>query len=233
MSKTVAILMAAGLGSRMLPLTEKIPKPLINVNGIPMIETMIEGLQKCGIQEFYIVIGYLAEQFEVLDSKYDNIHLVKNEDYYKINNISSIYAVRDILGTADCFICESDIFVRDSAIFNLKPEQSCYFGKWVEGYSDDWVFDIDENGQVTGIHKKGTNKYNMTGVCFLKKSDSKILKVAIEEMYGKPGYETMFWDEVLDKNLSRISMKIREVQDNQLIEIDTVEELQQVDDSYR
>lgn len=232
MRKTVAILMAAGLGSRMLPLTQKIPKPLITVNGISMIETMIKALQKGGIDNFYIVTGYLAEQFEVLKLKYKNIHLIQNEDYLNINNISSIYVARDVLGTADCYICETDIFVKDSSIFSSKPEQSCYFGKWVEGNSDDWVFDIDESKHITGIHKKGTDKYNMTGVCFLTRDDSKILKSAIEETYGQSGYETMFWDEVLDRNLDKISLGIKLVQDNQLIEIDTVEELQQVDKSY-
>lgn len=233
MEKTVAILMAAGLGSRMYPLTEKTPKPLIKVKGISMIESMIKGLEKCGVEEYYIITGYLAEQFEELKLKYENVHLVKNEEYLHINNISSIYAAKDILETADCFICESDIYVKDDSIFNLKPQQSCYFGKWVEGHSDDWVFDVDEHEKIIGIHKEGTDKYNMTGVCFLTRSDAKTLKVAIEEVYGVEGYETMFWDEVLDKNLDKISMGIKVVQKEQLIEIDTVEELQQVDSSYK
>ena len=233
MEKVTAILMAAGLGSRMYPLTKKIPKPLVKVKGTPMIETIIAGLQKCGVEEFYVVTGYLSEQFEYLTLKYKNIHLIHNEAYLEINNISSIYAAKDILGTTDCYICESDIYVQDDEVFHSNPTESCYFGKWKKGYSDDWVFDVDEKRKITGIHKKGTDQFNMTGICFLKKEEAKKIRTAIEETYGTPGYETLFWDEVVDKNLENISLGIREVKENQLIEIDTVEELQQVDDSYK
>ena len=233
MNKAIAILMAAGLGTRMRPITNEIPKPLVKVNGLSIIETMIMGLQQGGVEQIYIITGYLAHQVDILQSKYKNIHLIQNEEYMQINNISSIYAARNILGTADCFICESDIYVMDYSIFNTMPLQSCYYGKWVSGYSDDWVFDIDENKRITKIHLQGCNQYNMTGVCFLKKRDAKTLALAINNTYGTPGYETMFWDEVLSKNLDKISMGIKEVQSKQLMEIDTIEELQQINNKWK
>ena len=62
--------MAAGYGNRMLPITHTIPKPLIKVNGISMIETIIQALLKNEIEEIYIVVGYLKEQFKMLTKKY-------------------------------------------------------------------------------------------------------------------------------------------------------------------
>ena len=59
-----AIIMAAGLGTRMRPLTNEIPKPLVKVNGKRMIETIIQGLRKNGITDISIVTGYLADKFE-------------------------------------------------------------------------------------------------------------------------------------------------------------------------
>ena len=54
-----AIIMAAGFGSRMQPVTLTTPKPLVKVNGMRMIDTVIQGLHHNGIQEIYIVAGYL------------------------------------------------------------------------------------------------------------------------------------------------------------------------------
>lgn len=56
--------MAAGFGSRMLPITVNTPKPMVRVNGIRIIDTLIDALLKAHIEEIYIVRGYLAEEFE-------------------------------------------------------------------------------------------------------------------------------------------------------------------------
>ena len=95
-----AIIMAAGLGNRMRPVTLTTPKPLVKVNGERMIDTVIQGLHENGITEIYIVVGYLKEQFYALEQEYPGVTIIENPYYDTCNNISSLYVARDHIENA-------------------------------------------------------------------------------------------------------------------------------------
>lgn len=221
----MAILLAAGLGERMRPLTEKTPKPLARVKGVPLIETVLNALHRRGIREIHIVTGYLGEQFEYLASKYPGVRLIENKEYREKNNISSVKAAREILGSGDCFICEADLYVRDPGILKNVRGKSGYLGKMVPGYSGDWAFFM-EGERLARIGQGAENAYNMAGISYWKKEDSLKIRDRIDGLYREQGHGRLFWDEAVNGILGEVDACVYEVPAGSIIEVDTVEGLE-------
>ena len=224
--------MAAGLGTRMAPLTQVTPKPLIRVNGTPMIESVINALEAAGVACIYVVVGYLKDQFRYLEERYGPVKLIENPEYLSKNNISSIYAAIEVLEQGDAFICEADLVVSESGIFSDLPSKSCYFGRMTEGYTDDWAFDLDTTGRITRVGKGAVNSYAMVDISFFKGGDAAHLARCIRSAYTQEGHERLFWDDIVNQHIDEFDLRIRPVLEGQVVELDTIEELAAFDPSY-
>lgn len=230
-----AILMASGLGSRMRPLTNTKPKPLIEVCETPMIETVIAALNKAKVENIFIVVGYLGDQFSYLADKYNNVSIIRNTDYETINNISSIYYAREELKKSDVYICEADLYISDEDILSrVDKSKSGYCGIMVEGHSEDWVFEQDSKGFITRVGKVGDDCYNMCGLSYFKKEQAVAIAEEIERVYGKEGqYENLFWDDAVNNIVEKLKLVVFPVDAEQIVEIDTVAELEEVNEKFK
>ena len=109
-----AVFIAAGFGSRMVPITLNTPKPLVRVHGKRIIDTLLDAVIAAGIEEIYIARGYLAEQFDQLLYKYPNIKFLENPMYNEANNISSALLASHMLSNA--YVFEADLLLSNPNI---------------------------------------------------------------------------------------------------------------------
>lgn len=147
-----AIILAAGIGKRMNPVTLKTPKPLVKVNGVRMIDTIIKALYHNGITEIYIVVGYLKEQFSEVLKEYQGITLIENPYYATCNNISSLYVARDYLENA--IILDGDQIIHNERILASEFCRSGYNSVWTSEETDEWIQTV-KDGIVTVCSRVG------------------------------------------------------------------------------
>lgn len=232
---TTALLMAAGMGTRIRPLSENIPKPLIQVNGIPMIESLLNAITKAGITEIIISVGYKKEEYLYLQEKYSGITFVENKEYTKKNTISSFYAAKDMLKNKNCLVCESDLYIANSSIFTNMLDKSRYYLKYTKPQNYEWGFEIDNNKVKKVVRPKSDVYLNhhMYGLAYWLKNDMNTLINAVEKAYLLPGHEQKAYDEIGNDIFSEIDMGLIEVKNGDLYEIDCIEDLVKIDMSYQ
>lgn len=224
-----AIFIAAGFGTRLVPITFNTPKPLVRVHGKRIIDGLIDACLAAGIEEIYIVRGYLAEQFDQLLYKYPMLKFIENPAYNETNNISSAMCARYHFQNA--YVFEADLLLQNPALVKKYQYQSNYLGYYKER-TDDWCFQV-KDGIIMEHKIGGLNCYHEYGFSYWSPEDGARLAEDIEKVYEMPGGKELFWDLVatqIFKDHYRIAL--RECKEEDIVEIDTYKELKAIDPTY-
>lgn len=228
-----AILFAAGFGSRMRPITISTPKPLVRVHGTRIIDRLIDALLSVGVDEVYIVRGYLKDSFDQLLAKYPTLKFIDNPLFDTTNNISSALVAKDHFQNAYAF--ESDLLIENTELITKYQYASNYLAIPVER-TDDWYFDAGEDDVITHIAKgKDAPCWQMVGCSYWSAADGKRLSRDIPEVFARGGEcEQIFWDDVaLDRKPEDYAIHVRQCTADDITEIDSFAELQEIDPAYR
>ncbi|MBE6563593.1 MAG: winged helix-turn-helix transcriptional regulator [Ruminococcaceae bacterium] len=226
-----AIFMAAGFGSRMLPITLNTPKPLVRVGGVRLIDTLIDACLAAEIEEIIVIRGYLGDQFDQLLYKYPMIKFIENPDFDSANNIVSMLYAREFLGSS--YVLEADLYLRNPALITKYQYSSNYLGIPVRR-TDDWCIYL-KGGYIDKSVQggEGDNCYQTVGISYWTPEDGARLREDVKKVCEMPGGKENLWGYVpLTACHSDYKVAIRPCAFEDVVEIDSFAELKQIDPSY-
>ena len=216
-----AIILAAGFGMRMVPINTEIPKGLMEVKGEVLIERMIRHLHEVGITDIQVVVGFMKERYEYLIDEFQ-VKLVVNSEYQVKNNLHSLSKVKSSLDKT--YIIPCDIWSEENPFSDFEPyswymvtnEQSIESTVRVNRKRELVMIDETEEGN------------QMIGLSYVMGEEAMLIQEKLQEFSKKPSYDHEFWECTLqDKNKWIIPSKV--VNSKQLIEINTYEQLREID----
>ena len=216
-----AVILAAGIGMRMVPINTITPKALLDVKGEVLIERQIRQLHEAGITDISVVAGFMKEAFEYLVDKF-NINLISNEYYASRNNIYSVSLASDRL--SNCYIVPCDIWSRNNP-FSRDELYSWYM-----------VSDCQDKKSSVRINRKNElvrippddPGNRMIGISYLLKEDAETVSSNIRKLLSDGRHEESFWEEALFDD-DRMFINARLVSDDDVREINTYEQLREID----
>ena len=227
-----AVIVAAGEGKRMRPVTLDTPKSLVRVNGVRLIDTVLQGLLANGIREIYIVVGYLKEQFKVLEREYPGVTLIENPWYDSCNNISSLYAAREHL--EDAIITDADLIIRDPRVLAPRFERSGYNAVWTDEPTDEWLLTVEEGVVSSCSRTGGAHGWQLFSVSRWSAQDGRRLRRHLEIEFEQKRNRDIYWDDVaLFCHPDEYRLGVFPMEAGDIAEVDSLNELAALDPSYR
>ena len=218
-----AIILAAGFGMRMVPINTEVPKGLLEVYEEPLIERIIKQLHEAGITAIYIVVGFMKEQYEYLIDEY-GVQLIVNAEYNQKNNLHSLNCVEQYISNS--YIIPCDIWCEDNP-FSRYELYSWYMVK------DDSVksSDVKINRKMELVLTNGEKDGNtMIGISYLEGEKAEFVRKQLSSLDKNYRCDDAFWEEALYQK-DRMIVQAKLVEPSKVIEINTYEQLRELDEN--
>lgn len=223
-----AIIMAAGMSNRFVPLSYEKPKGLLKVKGEILIEREIEQLKQAGINDITIVVGYMKEKFFYLADKY-GVKILVNEDYYRYNNTSTLLLVLDQL--SNTYICSSDNYFVEN-VFEPYVYEGYYSAVYMAGPTDEYCLQCDSRGKIKGVTFGGHDSWYMSGHVYFDHAFSEKFSKILREEFANPDTQNNLWENLYARYVKELILHIRKYDRSMVWEFDSLEELREFDSEY-
>ena len=230
-----AVILAAGIASRLRPLTDNTPKCLLKVGEKNILELTIDNIIANNIDDVIIVTGYLEEKINnFVSNKYPGLNatFIYNEVYGSTNNIYSLWLTKESLWGDEMLLMDSDIIFDKEIIAKLLASgyESCLALKRHDVQDEEIKVKVDENERVLEIGKEvklqeamgesiGIEKF---GVATLKQLFTILERKIVVEKKVNQFYEAAF-QELADKGANIYTV---DTTDYICLEIDTADDLE-------
>lgn len=216
-----AVILAAGIGMRMVPINALVPKALLEVRGEPLIERIIKQLHEVGVRDITVVVGFLKERFDYLIDEY-GVKLAVNPAYAEKNNLSSLAMTEDQI--SNTYVLPSDLWFAENP-FRRNELHSWYM------VSDRLL----EKGEVRLNRKQELVRLSedepgsaMIGLSYLTGADAAELRKRLRSMSGQSKYDGEFWEAALYRD-GKMMIPARVFPAGKVTEINTFEQLRELD----
>lgn len=232
-----AVILAAGLGSRLRPITNEVPKCMVPVNGIRIIDKQIDNLLQNGVTEIYVVDGYKAGILgDHLKELYPLVHIVSNPRYAETNNMYSLFLTAKYVKGEEFLLMNSDVYFDSNIIEGmLKGENESKIACDRSGYLEESMKITLDGEKINHISKKITPKEHYAvsiDVYRISAKDSKTLFQEVENtIIGRKDENS--WTEVALDNIFKNADFRPYVIEGRWFEIDNHNDLHKAEEIFK
>ena len=209
-----AIIMAAGLSSRFVPLSYERPKGVLRVQGEVIIERQIRQLKEAGITDITVVVGYMKEAFFYLEDAF-GVKIRVNEQYASRNNNFTLMLVREQLGNT--YVCSSDDYFTEN-VFRPYVYEAYYAATHFPGKADEYCMKTARDGRITGVTVGGTDAWAMMGHVYFDRAFSETFRRVLEEDYSKPETAPKLREDIYIDRIKELRMVMKPYADGVVYE---------------